>query len=88
MPPGYEAQIIDYARVFCLAVDFESIQCPIKVIGAAPTLLFSYLPTLDLSDVAIVHYDFLPDATHFLQFEKPAECVAALKEFMETMPGL
>ena len=87
-PPEYEAQIIDYARVFCLAVDFEAMECPLKVIGADPTLPFSYLPTLDLSDVAIVNYDFLPDATHFLQLEKPAECVAALKEFLETLPDL
>lgn len=87
-PPEYEAQIIDYARVFCLAVDFEDLQCPIKVIGADPTLPFSYLPTLDLSDVAIVNYDFLPDATHFLQLEKPAECVAILKEFLATLPVL
>lgn len=87
-PPEYEAQIIDYARIFCLAVDFEAMRCPIKVIGADPTLPFSYLPTLDLSDVAIVHYDFLPDTTHFLQLERPAECVALLEEFLATLPGL
>ena len=85
-PPEYEAQIIDYARIFCLAVDFEAMQCPLKVIGADPTLPYSYLPTLDLSDVSIVHYDFLPDATHFLPLEKPEECVAAMREFLSHLP--
>lgn len=81
-PPEYEAQIIDYARIFSLAVDFEAMRCPLKVIGADPTLPYAYLPTLDLSDVAIVHYDFLPDATHFLPIEKPEECAEALRGFL------
>ena len=85
-PPEYEAQIIDYARIFCLAVDFETMQCPLKVIGADPTLPYAYLPTLDLSDVAIVHYDFLPDATHFLPLEQPEECAKALREFLSHLP--
>ncbi len=87
-PPAYEAQIIDYARIFSLAVDFDAMTCPLKVIGADPTLPYSYLPTLDLSDVSIVHYDFLPDATHFLPIEKPAECAAVLREFLRILPTL
>ena len=87
-PPQYEARIIDYARVFTLAVDFDMMLCPLKVIGADPTLPYSYLPTLDLSDVAIVDYDFLPDATHFLPIEKPAECVAAMRAFLSKLPEL
>ena len=87
-PPEYEARIIDYARVFSLAVDFDMMLCPLKVIGADPTLPYSYLPTLDLSDVAIVDYDFLPDATHFLPIEKPAECVAAMRAFLSNLPEL
>ncbi|MCY4623473.1 MAG: alpha/beta hydrolase [Chloroflexi bacterium] len=87
-PPEYEAQIIDYARIFFLAVDFEAMRCPLKVIGADPTLPYSYLPTLDLSDVAIVHYDFLPDTTHFLPLEKPEECARALREFLLHLPKL
>ena len=86
-PPEYEARIIDYARVFSLAVDFEMMLCPLKVIGADPTLPYSYLPTLDFSDVAIVDYDFLPDATHFLPIEKPAECVATMRAFLSRIPG-
>ena len=85
-PPEYEAQIIDYARIFSLAVDFDAMLCPMKVIGADPTLPFSYLPTLDLSDVATVDYDFLPDATHFLPIEKPGECAAAMLAFLSQLP--
>lgn len=87
-PPEYEAQIIDYARIFSLAVDFDAMTCPLKVIGADPTLPYSYLPTLDLSDVAIVHYDFLPDATHFLPIEQPKECAAVLRDFLRILPTL
>ena len=86
-PPEYEAQIIDYARIFALAVDFDAMLCPMKVLGADPTLPFSYLPTLDLSDVATVDYDFLPDATHFLLLEKPAECAATMRTFLSSLPN-
>ena len=34
-----------------------ALQCPTKVIGADPTLPFSYLPTMDLSDMLSVDYD-------------------------------
>ncbi len=66
-----EAQIIDYASVFGMAVNFDMLNCPVNVIGAGPTLPFSNSPTLDLTDITSVDYDFLPEATHFLQLEKP-----------------
>ena len=82
-PPEYEAQIIEYAGTFAVLVDFASQLSPTKVIGADPTLPFSYLPTLDLSDVFTVGYDFLPDATHFLQLEQPEQCVSAMRDFLD-----
>ena len=82
-PPDYEAQIIEYAGAFAVLVDFDAQLCPTKVIGADPTLPFSYLPTVDLSDVFTVGYDFLPDATHFLQLEKPDQCVELMLDFIE-----
>jgi pimeloyl-ACP methyl ester carboxylesterase len=84
-PREYEAQIVDYASVYGVAVDFDTLECPVKVIGADPTLPFSYLPTLDLSDILSVDYDFLPEATHFLQLEKPAECVASLRHYLDDL---
>ena len=81
-PPEYEAQIIDYAPTFAVLVDFETLRCPIKVIGADPTLPYSYLPTLDLSHILTVDYDFLPEATHLLQLEQPQECTSAMRELI------
>ena len=81
-PREYEARIIEYASAFAVSVDFGKLLCPTKVIGADPTLPYSYLPTLDLSDILEVDYDFLPDTTHFLQLEKPEECVATMRDFL------
>ncbi len=43
---------------------------------------YSYLPSYDLSGMVKVDYDFLPDATHFMQVEQPEKCVAAMREFL------
>ena len=82
-PREYEAQLVEYAGAFAVLVDFDSLVSPTKVIGADPTLPYSYLPTLDPGDVFAVGYDFLPDATHFLQMEQPEECARLLREFVE-----
>ena len=82
-PPEYQAQIIEYASPYAVLVDFQSLISPTKVIGADPTLPYSYLPTLDLYDISTVDYDFLPDATHFLLLEKPRECVESMLDFIE-----
>lgn len=82
-PREYEAQMIQYARSFAVLVDFDETECPTKVIGADPTLPYSYLPTLDPGDVLTVDYDFLPDASHFLQLEQPKQCAMLLHEFVQ-----
>lgn len=84
-PREYEAQIIDYASVFGAFIDFAKIRCPVKVLGADPTLPYSYLPSLNLSDISSVDYDFLPDATHMLQLEQPEECVAIMRQFINSV---
>ena len=84
-PPEYEAQIVEYAGAYAVLVDFDTLLSPTKVIGADPTLPYSYLPTLDLTDVYTVDYDFLPDTSHYLQFEQPENCVKAMLEFLETI---
>ena len=81
-PRDYEAQIVDYASAFAVLVDFDAFQCPIKVVGADPTLPYSYLPTFDLSHVLTVDYDFLPETTHFLQLEQPEACADQVREFL------
>ncbi len=81
-PRDYEAQIAQYVRTYSCLVDFEALGCPTKVIGADPTVPYSYLPTLDLSHVIDIEYDFIPETTHFLQVEKPEECVDAMLGFL------
>ena len=81
-PREYEAQMIDYAGIYAVLIDFSTMKCPTKVIGADPTLPYSYLPTLDLSDIMTVDYDFLPEATHLLQLEEPEQCAEALRDFL------
>ena len=73
-----------YARIFTLWVDLDKIPTPVKVIGADPTLPYSFLPTYNLGQIAAVDYDFLPDTTHFLQLEQPEECKAMVLEFLES----
>ena len=82
-PREYEAQLMDYTRSFFPLVDLDLLTCPTKIIGADPTLPYSYLPTFDFSNILKVDYDFIPEATHFLQLEKPAECAEAVREFLE-----
>ena len=81
-PREFEAQVTEYAAPYAVLVDFATFHCPIKVIGADPTLPYSYLPTLDLSHILTVDYDFLPETTHLLQVEQPEECAAELREFI------
>lgn len=82
-PREYEAQIIQYAGAFAVLVDFDSLVTPTKVIGADPTLPYSYLPALEPRAVFSIGYDFLPDTTHFLQLERPEECVKVMREFID-----
>ena len=86
-PPEYEARIVDYASSYSVLVDFGELGCPIKVIGSDPLVPFSYLPTLDLSEVVNVDYDFLPDATHFLPLEDPVKCAEMVADFIDSLPA-
>ena len=84
-PPEYEARFAEYSGAYAALVDFDTLLSPTKVIGADPTLPYSYLPTLDLRDVGTVDYDFLPDTSHLLQLEQPENCVKIMLEFLETI---
>ena len=82
-PREYEAQIMDYVRSFSPQFDFRDLSCPVKVVGADPTLPYFFLPTLDLSDISTVDHDYVPKTTHLLQLEKPASCAEAVREFLD-----
>ncbi len=83
-PREYEAQIMEYIRSFAPLLDLNLLTCPTKIIGADPTVPFVYLPSFDLSHILTVDYDFLPETTHNLQLEQPAECVTILREFLDS----
>ena len=82
-PRDYEAQLMDYARSFFALLDLDLVACPTKIIGADPTLPYAYLPNLDQHLASAMDYDFIPETTHLLQLEKPDECAAATREFLQ-----
>ena len=71
-----------YTRSSFPLLDVEGNPFSRKINGADPTLPHSYLPTFDFSQVMTVDRDFIPEATHLFQLEWPAECAAAIREFM------
>ncbi len=82
-PREYEAQLMEYARSFFVMIDYESIACPIKIIGADPTFPHAYLPDLDQQLASSMDYDFIPETTHLLQLEKPGECAGLARDFLK-----
>ena len=83
-PPEYEAQVGMGLYDTAVASDIRSLSCPVKVIGADPTVPFSFLPSVDLSDIATLDYDFVPETTHFLQLERPEVCLSHMLGFLES----
>ena len=65
-----------------MALDFDAVNCPMKVVGADPTTPNSFMPSSDLSDLVAVDYDFIPDSTHLLLLEEPELCARLTREFM------
>ena len=84
-PREYEAQLMYYARSFFPLIDPELRACPTRIVGADPTLPHAYLPTIDAGDVLKVDYDFIPEATHLLQLERPRECAAATRALLRQL---
>ena len=82
-PRDYEVKIIESCRAFAGEVDLGILPCKTKVVGSDPLLPFSYLPTVDFTDILSVDYDFIPESTHFLQIERPFECAEYVRKFVE-----
>ncbi len=82
-PRTYEALIVEYLAAFSVLVNFEEMRCPVKVLGADPTLPFAFLPSFRLDEIMACSYDFVPDATHMLVLEKPEVCATRFLEFLE-----
>ena len=84
-PPSYEARIFDQLYDSAVAADIRNLPCPTKIIGADPTVPFSFLPSVDVSELQLTRYDFVPETTHFLQLEQPEECAALTVGFLEQL---
>ncbi len=82
-PRDYEAQICEYFFGWSMQLDVADLPCPVKVIGADPTVSNAFLPSMDLSTLVELDYDFVPDATHFLMLENPQACVDVMLGFLE-----
>ena len=87
-PPDFEAQILDnlYANAVPVQreLELQVFTSPIKAIGSDPTIRYSFLPSIDLSTLTYVDYDFVPNTTHFLLLENPETCAATTVEFLES----
>ena len=82
-PREYEAQVSEEGYQWARAVNLDRLSCPTKAIGADPTQPFSFLPSVNLSDLLILDYDFIPETTHFLQLEQPETCISLMLDFLE-----
>ena len=81
-PRDYEAKIYRQGFRWATEVQIDRLSCPAKAIGADPTVPFSFMPTVDLSELLILDYDFVPETTHFLQLEEPRVCVDLMLDFL------
>ena len=81
-PREYEAQINEYFFVWAMTADFDSVSCPVKAIGADPTVRNSFMPSMNLKELGLLNYDFLPETSHLLQIEQPEQCAALALEFL------
>ena len=82
-PREYEARIMDDVRRLSPHVDLPAVGCPTMVIGPDPAMPYTYFPPFNLAATGAVEFGFIPDTTHFVQLEKPEECVASMREFLE-----
>ena len=87
-PREYEARVYEQGYRYATTVDVDAISCPVKVIGSDPVAPHSFLPTVAMDEIVALHYDFVPETTHFLQLEEPEHCVAALLAFIGDDGGL
>ena len=85
-PPEHEGQLYEWYFGFSMQAPeiLDSIDIPVKVIGADPTAAFSFLPSMDLSTLTTLDYDFVPDTSHLLLLEAPRRCVDLTVRFLQT----
>ena len=82
-PRDYEAQVHEYVFGWTMNMRMEDLPCSVKAIGGDPTVTHTFLPSEDLGGFCRFDYDFVPETSHFLQFERPKDCVAVMVRFLE-----
>ena len=68
-----------------LWVRLAEIKAPVKLIGADPTIEGAGPPALISKAIGkelSIEYEAIRGTTHFLQMEKPEECVRAMEAFL------
>ncbi|MDE0117947.1 MAG: alpha/beta hydrolase [bacterium] len=85
-PPEQEAQLYEWYFGFAMRAIhvLDSFDIPLKAIGADPVAQYSYVPSLDLSHLVKLDYDFVPETSHFLQLEVPEQCADLTVQFLES----
>ncbi|WP_420621676.1 alpha/beta fold hydrolase [Candidatus Poriferisodalis sp.] len=85
-PPEHETALSQWTFGFTMQLPgiIGRLPIPVKVIGGDPTVPFSFLPTVDMSELITVGYDFVPDLTHFLQVEDPEITATLTIDFLES----
>ena len=84
-PPEYESLICDWALAYFADPTPSDFACPVKVIGADPAVRSPFGPSPDLGTLPGLDYDVVPGAGHFMQLEKPRECVELMVVFLERL---
>lgn len=82
-PREHEAQICDYFFCWAMSVDLKDVTCPVKAIGADPTVPYSFMPSMDMRELLLADYDFIPGTTHLAQLEEPETCATLALDFLE-----
>ena len=85
-PREHEAQVFESFLDSSVELAMGSFPCPLKLIGGDPSGPGAFVPSVLLRDFASrcdLDYDYVPGSSHFLQIEKPAECVALMLDFLE-----
>ncbi|HXN85783.1 MAG TPA: alpha/beta hydrolase, partial [Candidatus Binataceae bacterium] len=84
-PRALEARVFEENRDPSLWVRLPEIKAPVKLIGADPTTEGAGPPALickAIGEELPIDYEAIAGTTHFLQMEKPEECVRATEAFL------
>jgi pimeloyl-ACP methyl ester carboxylesterase len=83
-PPAHEAQIFESNADESLWTLFDGLEMPLRLVCAdpdVPGVQPSAYSTRELAQSFNLAHEAVPDSTHFLQLEYPAECARITKNF-------